>query len=96
MVVVKQSCMANCFQDLNELSGLTAKVRMSTEVRAYLHNIVVFMRLHRAVGGGISAMATRHFGVLAQLVRPINQCQAWLTLPAHLHPCTGFRTSRRL
>ncbi|KAJ4290554.1 hypothetical protein N0V90_010771 [Kalmusia sp. IMI 367209] len=55
-------------EDLNELSDLTAKVKISSEVRAYLHNIVVFMRLHRAVGGGISAMATRQFGVLSQIV----------------------------
>ncbi|KAJ4355573.1 uncharacterized protein N0V89_003593 [Didymosphaeria variabile] len=52
--------------DLNELSSLITKVSISTEVRAYLHNIVVFMRLHRAVGGGISAMATRHFDLLSQ------------------------------
>lgn len=42
--------------------------KISSEVRAYLHNIVVFMRLHRAVAGGISAMATRHFNTLAQYV----------------------------
>lgn len=39
---------------------------MSSEVRAYLHNIIVFMRLHRAVAGGVSALATRHFSTLAQ------------------------------
>lgn len=45
-----------------------SKVKISSDVRAYLHNIVVFMRLHRAVAGGISALATRHFNTLAQYV----------------------------
>ncbi|KAF1970649.1 hypothetical protein BU23DRAFT_581979 [Bimuria novae-zelandiae CBS 107.79] len=58
--------------DLAELSDLVAKVRISTEVRAYLHNIVVFMRLHRAVGGGISAMATRHFSLLSHALAPLH------------------------
>jgi hypothetical protein len=40
--------------------------RITPEVRAYLHNIVVFMRLHRAVAGGISAIATRHFSTLVR------------------------------
>ncbi|KAI9874108.1 MAG: hypothetical protein M1823_007761, partial [Watsoniomyces obsoletus] len=51
--------------DLTELTARMAKVKISSDVRAYLHNIVVFMRLHRAVGGGISALATRHFNTLA-------------------------------
>jgi hypothetical protein len=54
--------------EISHLTKLTAEVRISSDVRAYLHNIVVFMRLHRAVGGGISAMATRHFNALAQYV----------------------------
>lgn len=58
--------MADQIQDLTELTALMAEVKMSSEVRAYLHNIVVFMRLHRAVAGGISALATRHFNTLSQ------------------------------
>jgi hypothetical protein len=54
------------YQEINRLTTLTAEVKISSEVRAYLHNIVVFMRLHRAVAGGISAMATRHFNMLSQ------------------------------
>ncbi len=55
-------------QDLAHLTALTKNVKMSSEVRAYLHNIIVFMRLHRAVAGGISALATRHFITLVQYV----------------------------
>jgi hypothetical protein len=51
-----------------------ADVKISSEVRAYLHNIVIFMRLHRAVAGGISAMATRHFNTLAQYVARQRNC----------------------
>ncbi|KAF2251802.1 hypothetical protein BU26DRAFT_502400 [Trematosphaeria pertusa] len=48
------------------------EVQISSEVRAYLHNIVVFMRLHRAVAGGISAMATRHFNILSRALAPLH------------------------
>lgn len=53
------------WQDLATFSSRMEEVKISSEVRAYLHNIVVFMRLHRAVAGGISALATRHFNTLA-------------------------------
>ena len=53
-------------QDVGNLAKLTLGVKMSSEVRAYLHNIIVFVRLHRAVAGGVSALATRHFSTLAQ------------------------------
>ncbi|CAE7023050.1 hypothetical protein PTNB73_02275 [Pyrenophora teres f. teres] len=58
--------------DLMNLTKLTSEVRISSEVRAYLHNIVVFMRLHRAVAGGISALATRHFNTLAHALAPLH------------------------
>ncbi|KAI4933044.1 hypothetical protein J4E85_003447 [Alternaria conjuncta] len=53
--------------DLETLTKLVSQVRISSEVRAYLYNIIVFMRLHRAVAGGISALATRHFNTLAHI-----------------------------
>lgn len=52
-------------KDLTVFNTRMADVKISSEVRAYLHNIAVFMRLHRAVAGGISALATRHFNTLA-------------------------------
>lgn len=58
--------------ELAQLTKLTGEVRMSSEVRAYLHNIVIFMRLHRAVDGGISAMATRHFDALSHALAPLH------------------------
>ena len=41
---------------------------MSTEVGSFLQNIIVFLRLNRGVAGGISALATSHFHLLARLV----------------------------
>lgn len=58
--------------DVNYLASCMADVKISSEVRGYLHNIVVFMRLHRAVAGGISAMATRHFNTLAHALAPLH------------------------
>ncbi|KAF2790665.1 hypothetical protein K505DRAFT_310996 [Melanomma pulvis-pyrius CBS 109.77] len=59
-------------EEITALTALTAEVKISSEVRAYLHNIVVFLRLHRAVAGGISAMATRHFNILSQALAPLH------------------------
>ncbi|KAF2873499.1 hypothetical protein BDV95DRAFT_517307 [Massariosphaeria phaeospora] len=59
-------------EDLKTLTSLTAQVMVNSEVRAYLHNIVVFMRLHRAVAGGISAMGTRHFNTLVHVLAPLH------------------------
>ncbi|KAF2004323.1 hypothetical protein P154DRAFT_572363 [Amniculicola lignicola CBS 123094] len=59
-------------EELSVLSTLTAETRINTEVRAYLHNIVVFMRLHRAVAGGISALATRHLDILSHTLAPLH------------------------
>ncbi|KAI4920111.1 hypothetical protein J4E90_002251 [Alternaria incomplexa] len=58
--------------DLETLTKLVSQVRISSEVRAYLYNIIVFMRLHRAVAGGISALATRHFNTLAHTLAPLH------------------------
>ncbi|KAH5423342.1 hypothetical protein HBI23_198890 [Parastagonospora nodorum] len=59
-------------EDLLQLTSRMVDVKISSEVRAYLHNIVVFMRLHRAVAGGISAMATKHFNTLAHALAPLH------------------------
>ncbi|KAF2806450.1 uncharacterized protein BDZ99DRAFT_95204 [Mytilinidion resinicola] len=58
--------------DLNALVASTAEVRISPEIRAYMHNIIVFLRLHRAVAGGISAASTRHFSALVRALAPLH------------------------
>lgn len=51
---------------LTDLKASAAKVRTTAEVRRYIHNIVTFLRLHRAVVGGVSAVGTRQLGVLTR------------------------------
>ena len=46
--------------DLEQLRLLAHKVTITAEVSSYIHNVVITMRLHRYVAGGISALATRH------------------------------------
>ncbi|KAF3031994.1 hypothetical protein E8E12_000612 [Didymella heteroderae] len=59
-------------EDLKTFGSRISEVKISSEVRSYLHNIVVFMRLHRAVAGGISALSTRHFNTLAFALAPLH------------------------
>jgi MoxR-like ATPase len=58
--------------EVSILASQTSEVQISSEVRGYVQNIVVFLRLHRAVGGGISALATRHLTVLVQALAPLH------------------------
>lgn len=43
-------------------------MRTSAEMQRYTHDIVTFLRLNRACGGGVSAMATRQLGLLSRFV----------------------------
>ena len=56
----------NYHQDVEQLAQLSEHATVSVEVKQYQQNIVAFLRLHRAVAGGISAAATRHFDKLAK------------------------------
>ncbi len=57
-------------KDIRTLTALRERVTIAAEVKSYLHNIVSFLRLHRAVGGGITPRATRHFNLLVKLGLP--------------------------
>ncbi|KAF2396827.1 hypothetical protein EJ06DRAFT_515697 [Trichodelitschia bisporula] len=58
--------------DIDTLKRLAAEARLSPDVRAYLHNIVVFARTHRVVAWGISAQATRHLYALSRALAPLH------------------------
>ncbi|OMP83763.1 hypothetical protein BK809_0005144 [Diplodia seriata] len=45
---------------------------LASEVFAYMQNLIAFLRLHRAVSGGISALATRHFELLVRALAPLH------------------------
>ncbi|KAG9754406.1 hypothetical protein KCU73_g5667, partial [Aureobasidium melanogenum] len=58
--------------EIQNLRSAVSSVRVSAEVAAYLHNIVIFMRLNRFVAGGISAYATRHFRAIVYALAPLH------------------------
>ncbi len=57
-------------KDIRKLAHLSEEVTVAAEVKAYLQNIVTFLRMHRAVEGGISPRATRHFDLLVKYNSP--------------------------
>lgn len=59
-------------QDVKHLRTLAGGVRLTGEVAAYLHNVVVFMRMSRYVKGGVTASATRHLRALAMTLAPLH------------------------
>ena len=54
------------------LRTLSDQVRMTGEVAAYLHNVVIFMRMSRYVKGGVTAAATRHLRAVAMALAPLH------------------------
>ncbi|KAJ5458136.1 hypothetical protein N7475_009524 [Penicillium sp. IBT 31633x] len=57
---------------IEHLREISAFVSTSAEVIRYLQDIVVFLRLSRAVAGGVSAKANIQFSQLAQLLAPLH------------------------
>ena len=61
-------------QSIKAIQDLVQTVSMGVELKSYLHNIVVFLRMHRAVGGGINPLATKHFDLLVRYVLHGQAC----------------------
>ena len=57
---------AESIQEIERLIALSKAVRMVAEIRAYMHNLIIFMRMNRAVAGGVSSLATRHLHLLVR------------------------------
>ena len=53
-------------EDVQELAALTKHVIMTIETKSYLHNLVVFLRMHRAVQKGASPAATTYLEHLSK------------------------------
>jgi hypothetical protein len=51
---------------IEAMREFAADVSISTEIRRYLLDIVVFLRMHRAVRGGMTAQATSDFELLVK------------------------------
>jgi hypothetical protein len=52
--------------DIGILGRRSATVTVTLEVYQYMHNIIAYLRMHRAVDNGISAVATKHFEKLVK------------------------------
>lgn len=53
-------------QDIENLAQQSKNTTVSVEVKQYQQNIASFLRIHRAVATGISAIATKHFDKLVR------------------------------
>ncbi|KAK5698742.1 hypothetical protein LTR97_006390 [Elasticomyces elasticus] len=59
-------------EEIRSLHVQADEARLTAEVDAYLHNIVVFMRQSRYVKGGVTATATRHLRAVAKALAPLH------------------------
>ena len=55
-------------QDIRGLASSTGDVTMTVETKSYLHNLVVFLRMNRAVQKGVTPVATTHLELLSKSV----------------------------
>jgi hypothetical protein len=58
--------------DIEELTRMSEHATVSVEVKQYQQNIISFLRLHRAVAGGISPVATKYFDKLVKCLTPLH------------------------
>lgn len=58
--------------EVERLRASISEVKTSAEVSAYMYNIIIHMRLHRYVAGGVSALATRHFRAIVHALAPLH------------------------
>lgn len=54
------------------MADLSNKVTVTAEIKTYQQNIITFLRLNRAVGGGISPRATHHFDILVRCLATLH------------------------
>ena len=77
---------SSCFKDIQTLVNLSDATTISAEVKRYLQNIITFLRLNRAVGGGISPRATKHFDLLVKYAHFPLPCSYMLNMFRCLAP----------
>ena len=52
--------------DLEHLALTAEQTTVNVEITQYQQNVIAFLRMHRAVAGGITASATKHFAKLVK------------------------------
>ncbi|KAF7916851.1 hypothetical protein BELL_0620g00030 [Botrytis elliptica] len=58
--------------DIENLAQQSKNTTVSVEVKQYQQNIASFLRIHRAVATGISAVASKHFDKLVRCLAPLH------------------------
>ncbi|KAL8768886.1 MAG: hypothetical protein Q9209_004940 [Squamulea sp. 1 TL-2023] len=58
--------------EIQALVTASKNTTVTAEVECYLHDIVTFLRMHRAVDGGINPMATKCFQSLVRCLAPLH------------------------
>lgn len=59
-------------QDLDELLSQRKAITITIDVKRYIQDIIVFLRMHRAMGGGMTTQSTRHMDLLVKYDVPQN------------------------
>ena len=55
-------------KQIQVLNKFAESVTISIDVKRYLYDVLIFLRRHRAVAGGITPLATKHFELLARYI----------------------------
>ncbi|TDZ29733.1 hypothetical protein C8035_v004245 [Colletotrichum spinosum] len=69
--------------DIAALAKLSREVQIEVDVTRYQMNVVSYLRMHRAVAGGIEPSATKHFEQLLKCLAPLHSLD--FVTPALVH-----------
>lgn len=58
--------------DISQLRQLALRVSVDIDVTRYQMNVISFLRMHRAVGSGVTPQASRHFETLMKSLAPLH------------------------
>ncbi|KAL7955319.1 hypothetical protein V8C34DRAFT_292006 [Trichoderma compactum] len=59
--------------EISQLAKLSQEVQIDVDILRYQMNIVSFLRMHRAVAGGITPAATKHLHQLVKSLAPLHK-----------------------
>ncbi len=59
-------------EEIQHIRFLAEEARLTPEIAAYLHHIVVFMQNNRYIKGGVTATATRQLRALSKTLAPLH------------------------
>ncbi|KAL7937176.1 hypothetical protein V8C35DRAFT_294966 [Trichoderma chlorosporum] len=59
--------------EISQLAKLSQEVQIDVDILRYQMNVISFLRMHRAVAGGISPAATKHLHQLVKSLAPLHK-----------------------